>query len=180
MKRKYINRFDWTRVTKRRFKHAYVNNNQFKGYVAMLYIDKVKEPLIRNMKGKDIVLADNGFMWMQHLPDNSNYALTTMINEDGEIIQWYFDITKQNGIDERKGPFWDDLYLDVIVLPNSEPILVDEDELEDALVRGMITEDDFKLAYKEANRIMKGIAKDKEKLKQFTHKYLQYIQSIGD
>ncbi|MGW8821643.1 DUF402 domain-containing protein [Paenibacillus lautus] len=51
-----------------------------------------------------------------------------MLNEKKEIIQWYFDISKNIGISDQGVPFWDDLYLDVIVFPNGNLYIKDEDE----------------------------------------------------
>ncbi|MGW8918535.1 DUF402 domain-containing protein [Paenibacillus lautus] len=65
---------------------------------------------------------------MQHFPSESNYCVTTMLNEKKEIIQWYFDISKNIGISDQGVPFWDDLYLDVIVFPNGNLYIKDEDE----------------------------------------------------
>ena len=54
-----------------------------------------------------------------------------MFNEKVTIIQWYIDICIQNGVENGR-PFWDDLYLDLIVLPYGEMIQKDADELEEA------------------------------------------------
>ena len=97
-----------------------------------------------------------------------------MYNEKNEIIEWYFDISrkigKENGI-----PYEDDLYLDVLVVPNGEIKLLDEDELETARKRLEINENEYKMAYKEANNLMEKLKNNKEKLKKFTDKYLKEL-----
>lgn len=73
-------------------------------------------------------------------------------------------------------PFFDDLYLDVVVLPTSEIILLDELELEEALKVKDITQSEYDLAYKMANDIINGIGKNVVALHNFTSKYLEYMQ----
>jgi predicted RNA-binding protein associated with RNAse of E/G family len=178
MKRKFIDKEEWSRVLEKRFKYIYINNEEFNGYVSIVYIDKVKEPLSVTMKGKEFCLAEEGYIWLQHVPLNSNFAVTTMYNSNKEIVQWYFDVTKGNGVNESGRVFFDDLYLDVVVIPSSEVILFDEDELEEALEANIITKEDYDLAYKEANMIMNGIATDVQALMNFSNKYLEYIEQI--
>jgi predicted RNA-binding protein associated with RNAse of E/G family len=177
MERKFADRSNWSRIIKKNFKLAHICNEEFSGYVSAIYIDKVKEPLMVNMLGKDYCIVDDGYTWLQCLPAYGNYSLTTMYNKNKEIVQWYFDITKQNGIDENGMPFFDDLYLDVVVLPSSEILLLDEDELQDALNNSEITRDDYDLAYKEAKMLMEGMASDIEELSIFCNKYLNYINN---
>lgn len=79
--------------------------------------------------------------------------MTAVINEKGKIVQWYYDITLSNGLTEDGIPYFDDLYLDVIVLPNMKVYILDEEELLQELITNEITEGDFKLATTELNRL---------------------------
>lgn len=178
MKRKYLDRSDWSRILKKSFKLAYVCNEELQGYVSAVYVNKVKAPLIKNMLGEDYNIVDDGYIWLQCTPIAGNHSMTVMYDKNKEIVQWYFDITKQNSVDEEGRTFFDDLYLDVVVLPSSEVILLDEDELQEALDTNDITKEDYELAYREANMLMDGIASDIEKLIEFSNRYLHYINSI--
>ena len=51
-------------------------------------------------------------------------------------------------------PWWDDLYLDVAVLPNGEVYVLDEDELDEARDSGVIPEEHHALAWAETNRLI--------------------------
>ena len=178
MDRKFVNRPNWKRVLERRFKSTYIENDDFVGYVSVIYIDKVREPLVKEISGRSISLVDDKYIWLQHLPKNDNFSLTTMFDSQGKIVQWYFDITRRNGIDENNIPFFDDIYLDVVVLPTSEIILMDEEELHDALESKVITKDEYDLAYKKANEIINGIGKMPDTLHNFSYKYLEYMQKL--
>lgn len=179
VERKYADRPDWKRVLKRRFKLEYVKASDFEGYVSAIYIDKVTTPLIKEIEGKTVRLVDDGYIWLQHLPDNENYALTTMLNNKGKVVQWYFDIIKGSGIDMRGMPYFDDIYLDVVVFPSSEILLLDEDELDHALKVKDITQDEYDRAYKKAREIINGIAKKVDLLADFSGKYLKFMQSCS-
>lgn len=180
MKRKHSNRADWLRLIKKEFTLEYIKNNEFDGYVSIIEIEKVREPLIKDMLGRKVLVVDDGYTWLQHVPVNKHYALTTMYNAKKEIVLWYFDITKQNGTDEKGIPYFDDLYLDVIVLPSSEVLLLDEDELETALQKEDISESDYAMAYREAKTVMEGMAKDKGKLTDYCNRYLEHMLKFKD
>lgn len=98
-------------------------------------------------------IMDNNYKWLEFYDYNSKVKLTAIYDENNKIIEWYFDIAreieKENGI-----PFEDDLYLDVVVTPTGEILLLDEDELKEALNRMEITKEEYKNAYKEANQLI--------------------------
>jgi predicted RNA-binding protein associated with RNAse of E/G family len=180
MERKFVDRPNWKRMLKRRFKLSYIESNDFSGYVSAIFMDKVREPLIVEVAGRQLPIVDNGYIWLQHLPDNENYSITTMLDSQGNVVQWYFDITKQNGVSEEGIPYFDDLYLDVVILPSSDIIILDEDELQAALNAGEITKVEYDMAYGKADEIINGIGKDVNALHAFSNKYLEYIKSIAE
>lgn len=119
----------------------------YNGYASIIKIDKVKNRLIFSVQDREVCLGDNGYTWITFLPDNSNWCMTAIYDELGKIIEWYFDITKKNGIDEYGTPYQDDLYLDILLLPNGDIVKLDEDELQEALDNRAITRKEFNMAY---------------------------------
>lgn len=177
MKRKYLDRSsNWPRILKYSFKTEYYEKGGEKNYISLMKLEKVREKLIVNTGGKGYCVVDDGYTWLQYLPLDKNWALTTMYNENKEIVQWYFDITKKNGIDDNGEPFYDDLYLDVVVLPTSEVFLIDEDDLEEALNKNIITKEDFELAYKEARNVMEKMDLSVKSLSEFSNKIFKYME----
>ena len=150
-------RREWKRLLARRFSAARVDRSGFHGYVTLLGIERVTAPLVVPLDGKEYRLADAGFRWLQHFPDGAHHTLTTLLDERGEVVQWYFDIAARTGVDEHGIPWWDDLYLDVVVLPNHTLHLLDEDELDAARTAGTVTPALYSLAYREAERIMRAV-----------------------
>lgn len=121
----------------------------------------MREPLIKSYDHNEICLVNEGYFWMQHFPSETNYCVTTIFNENKEIVQWYFDISKSIGISDQGIPYWDDLYLDIVVLPNGDIFIRDEDELEDALNRNLIEEDDYYLAKNVVDELIREITSKK-------------------
>lgn len=178
MKRTYADRPNWRRIIEKKFKLTYIEEKEFKGNVSIIYIDKVREPLVLEVAGENLCLAGDGFIWMQHFPKDCNYALTTMFNAKQEVVQWYFDICNGNKINPSGIPYYDDLYLDVVLLPTGKILLLDEDELEQALKENDITADQYELAYFEARKLMQNIQKNKEMLPLNSKWYLKKMLSL--
>ncbi|SEM83175.1 hypothetical protein SAMN05518847_101916 [Paenibacillus sp. OV219] len=83
--------------------------------------------------------------------------MTTMFDDKNRVVQWYIDICKTQGLTDQQVPWFDDLYLDVVVLPTGEVFLLDEDELEEAVSQGTVTIKDAALARKTAGRLLSTI-----------------------
>lgn len=132
LKRKYGDRAEWKRVIKRQYTQTFLDIEKFKGYVTLLHVQKVSEPLEVSYEKKQVCIVDDGYIWLQHFPIHEQHSLTTMFNAKGEVVQWYIDIAEKNGI-ENNIPFLDDLFLDIVVLPSGEIIQKDAEELEVAL-----------------------------------------------
>lgn len=184
MKRKYADRSDWQRVLERGYAQTELETEQFKGYISLIQLVKVSEPLYVSYSGNRICIGDDGYLWLQQFPSDAHHTVTTMFEPSGKLVQWYIDISYQNGLNEEHIPWMDDLYLDIVVLPTGEIIQKDADELEDALLNGSIDRSLYNLARHEAARLHSLI-----KEKNFTllclaedHKnlLLQKMQSLQD
>jgi len=158
MERRRANRLNWNRVLERRFDVVHLQSPTFTGYVTRLFLDRVSEPLHKELLGRRYCLADSGYCWLQHFPAGSRHTVTTMIDSNGAVVQWYIDICASHGVDADGIPWFEDLYLDIVVLPSREAILQDADELNAALVEGKISETQYELAWEEAHTLMRDIA----------------------
>lgn len=116
--------------------------------------------------GKTFCIADEGYSWLQHLPDDEHFGITTMFDEQGNIIQWYIDITTHNGVEDGV-PYMEDLYLDLIQLSSGEMIKKDLDEIEKALYDGEISKAMYDFGFYEFNKVY-------EQLRNGTFKYLTF------
>lgn len=152
LKRKYGNRPNWQRVLKSDYRQIYHSDKDFKGYITLLNINEVREPLIVKNARNEVCIVNNGYSWLQHFPIGMKHSVTTMFDDKGEIVQWYIDICNEIGIEDNI-PWMDDLYLDIVVFPTGEVVLLDEDELDEALQRGIINQVMYDLAWKETRVI---------------------------
>lgn len=164
--KRFITREDWSRVLERDFTMVYIDDGNYAGHVALLKIKKIKEPLWTTHEGKTFCIADEGYSWLQHLPDDEHFGITTMFDEKGNIIQWYIDITTHNGIEDGI-PYMEDLYLDLIKLASGEVIKKDIDEIEKALLEEEITKEIYDLGFKEFHKVY-------EQLTNGSFKYLDF------
>lgn len=156
LKRKYGDRSEWKRILKRKYAQTYIDTKEFKGYITLLSTEKVTEPLFVQYANKNVCIVDDGYMWLQQFPLDKKHAVTTMFDSNGEIVQWYIDICRENGLNNSI-PWMDDLFLDIILLPTGEMFVVDDDELEKALLDGVIDQSLYDSAWKEANCLTESI-----------------------
>lgn len=162
------------------FNMKHIEIDDFKGYVALIDIKKVKDEwyVPRNNGNQECILANN-FKWLLFYPDNSDHAITVIFNENEKIIEWYFDIVKEMGNEDGK-PFMLDLYLDLVIAPNGEMYILDEEELYEALKNGDITKSDFNNAYKTLRKLQEkyGNSNNLNYLKEISYKYLDELMYI--
>ena len=125
-------------------------------------------------KGK--IIIDNNYKLLGFYDYSCKVKLSAFYDKNDNIIEWYFDIAKKLG-KENGIPYEDDLYLDIVVKPDGEIILLDEEELKEALKKFEITITDYEMAYKEANKLIILLKENKKNLKNFTDKYLSYFEN---
>lgn len=144
----------------------------FSGYISMIKIEKAKQKITVDYEQSDTILIDNGYKCLMFLPDAENWCVSAVYNASNEIIEWYFDITKTNSIDECGVPYYDDLYLDIAVSPDFRIIILDEDELKDALELKEITQSDYEMALNTCNKVIEEVIPNRDFLVSFFYRYL--------
>ena len=140
----------------------------FKGYACYLKLQNIEKPLIVNNGKENICIKDNNYEWFEVYPDNGKYAITIMFDDKGNLIEWYFDIAKNIGIEDGI-PYEDDLYLDMIITKDGKMLVIDEDELISAYNNSIITKDDFDSAYKTLEELKNKYVKNFDELLNLTN-----------
>lgn len=140
-----------------------VDEDFFKGYACSLKLQNIENPLVVNNGKETVCIKDNDYEWIEVYPENGKYAITIMFDDNNNLIEWYFDISKNVGI-ENGIPYEDDLYLDMVITPNGEKLVIDEDELLEARDKGDITQEDVDSAY--------------QTLSELEEKYVNNIQEL--
>ncbi len=160
MKTRSADRADWQRILARRFAVKRIDTPEYHGYVTLLRIDDVTEPLYATFGEQQVRIVDRGYDWLQHFPDGAQYALLAAFDEHGELVQWYIDIVGHMGVDERGVPWYEDLYLNIVISPEGETLLLDVDELDMALRQGQVTQSQYDFAWRAASTILDALEMD--------------------
>ena len=166
MKVKSADLLDWPRVLARRFAVKRIESQGYRGYVTLFRFDEVTEPLYKKplqAQADDeqrVCLVDRGYTWLRHFPDGAHYTLLTAFDESGELVEWYIDVVGRVGIDEHGIPWYEDLYLDIVVSPTGETLLLDSEELDEALRLGEVTQSEYSFAWREASTLLDALEAD--------------------
>ena len=124
-------------------------------FVVVKKISKMTKPFSAN--GSD-VLVDDGYMLIEITPKDSVFNVRVFFDEERNILQRYIDISKSTGFDsEANAPYYDDLFLDIVIGKTGDVRVLDEDELEEALKLGVISKDEFDFANQVKERLLQEI-----------------------
>lgn len=156
MKRKSLSYASWTCILSRELRVRRVTE-PFAGNVALLRIHEVTEPQVWQWRGEPLTVCDRGMAWLSMLPERGGLCITAQLKADGSVALWYIDMIAGQGMDERGVPWFDDLYLDLIVSPDGAMHVDDRDELDEALRTGGITEAQHRQALDVCAMIQKGL-----------------------
>ena len=142
-------------------------------YISVKKLIDVREKFILK---NGLCVMDNGYYVFEVVPKNENYAMMLFLDDTMKPLEYYFDITKNNHLDEiSKVPCYDDLYLDITYL-DGEINILDEDELLEAYETHDITEEDYKLVYKVRDELLPEIENRTNKLMNID--YRKYIHNF--
>lgn len=175
MKRKFISGTHWDFLDSYSFKYSHIDDI-FSGYISLIKINRIKQRITVDYEQSQTVLLDNGYKCLIFLPDNEKWCASAVYNTTDQIIEWYFDMTKENSIDEEGTPYYDDLYLDIAISPDFRIVILDEDELREALELKEISKSDYDMAHYTCNKIIKEIITNKDFLVSFFDKYLVQLE----
>ena len=146
-----------------------VEEKYFNGYICLVKMKNVKKPwIVKDDELEDCILDEN-YEWLEIYPDNEKYAITAMFDDNNNLIEWYFDMIKTNGV-ENGVPYIYDLYLDLVIKSNGKEVVHDEDELKEALNNRDISKDDFNMAYKTMKKIQDKYRNNLGELIELTNK----------
>lgn len=136
-------------------------------------VNKVRAPFITAV---GVNVMDNGYYVVECTPKNESYSLRVFYDEQKQPQLYYFDISNENGIDkDTHAPYYMDIYTDIMIFTKDNKIVVvDEDELNEALKLGDITKQQFEKANKATKKLYNELLKGENKYKNidFT-KYLK-------
>jgi len=145
-RRKYLGRYDNDCIKSIKSRIIRVDEDDIVGYVAHVRIQEVNYPRMVGKSESATCIADNGYSELVFMPDNKNWQLCAIYDNNENIVEWYFDITRRNAVDGDGNPYCDDLYLDAALMPDGSILIFDEDELVNAFNNGNVNQQELDMA----------------------------------
>lgn len=176
MKLNYADRRNDKNILKKKFKIMDMNDEEFSGKISLIEVEDLKEDFeVNRPDGTSKIIIAKNYKILTYFPNDERYIMTVMYDNDYNLIQWYFDIERYKYMNDSEIPYSEDLYLDVVVLPDGTFYTLDEDELNEALMNKLISHDEYDMAYVTLNRVIKMIKNNFVKLCNFTKKSLESL-----
>jgi len=110
-----------------------------------------------------VIGMDDGYYIVEIIPKTGHQALRMFLDDKKNIVEYYFDVIKESGLEDNI-PYFIDLYLDVTLLFSGEVNVLDEEELENAYKNSTITKEEYELALKTKDQILKEIKNNSNRL----------------
>jgi len=176
VKRSRLSYDEWKCILAKEMYGCNVDSELVTGYIGLVEIREVNEAQVWKFNGEDIIVCDKGIKWLSILPKNDWYCITAMMSETEEVLLWYIDMIAAQGVDLDGVPYFDDLYLDLVVYPDGTIIVDDMDELEDALENNNITQEQFKLAIETSDKLRKEILSDITSFMKYTKRCFEVVK----
>ena len=152
----------------------YHKDTYFEGAIGLISFTGLESPeIIKTPKGERCI-ADNGYRWLELVPKDGNWAV--MIDKDGEIFNCYFDITKENCIEEDGNAVFFDAFLDVAVSEEGVPVILDRDELDAALQEGVVSDEEYKLFNQTAAKIVSCFTENRALIYDILVQYKEFFR----
>lgn len=119
------------------------------------------------VNGKRKVIFDKGYSLLEYSPLDEKYNVRVFIDDNDNILQYYFDVIKNFEIEDGE-IYYNDMYLDILYhLPYFADTcyieLADENELIDSYNKKEIDKETFDYCYKVAEKIMNELIKNKNR-----------------
>src|SRR4051794_35173530 len=118
VERRWADRPEWAAIAERRFTLIPVSGPEFSGLVTLTEIGRIDSPQTLNLGGHAVTLADSGYALLMHFPNGAKHVITTVFDADGYVAIWLVAVCREHGLDDRVVPWYDDLLLNVAVLPD--------------------------------------------------------------
>ena len=174
-----LRRDDWKIITEKKVIVDDEKNEFFEGKVCFLDMQKVESPLsVESPVGK-VTIADNNYKNLIFAPKGKNWWLTVMFDDQDNLIESYFDITRINDFSNPDNPYFVDMKLDVCIPNEGEPVIMDEEELKEVYEHGLITKEDYEKAHNIANKIISVYNSHREDYYNYVYSRYRNIKTLS-
>lgn len=142
------------------YHQMHMDNDLFKGWVSINYLTDGEERFWEYEKSGHVPVCGKGMTWLTLIPDDRKRCIGAYIKPDRRVSVWYVDVIEETGIDEDGVVYYIDKYLDVILTPQGDMVVMDRDELDAAHLSGELSDSQYENALKEGELILEELAAD--------------------
>jgi len=175
---KDMERSEWTRIrAKKQIILPFFCEGRH-GKISLMKLMDVSTPFCRSYNGREIVLADNGYYWLQLAMEGEHAWFTVMFDALGNLLQIYVDVTSGNETD-KDDPTFEDLFLDYVLYGN-DVYELDREELEAAHSAGVISEAQCEAALAAGEKISHELTENTEQIKDFFSEQFEKMKATLD
>ncbi len=157
MKTIYANHPEQTGIESKRLLSIELSNRHYDGYITLLAYDKVTKPITMTINHRDIVVADEGYSWLQHYPLNKPYVMISVLDASQRVVLHQFHMCRNTGISDEGVPYCEERYVSAVVLPDKQLIVKGQDELEAAYRKKQLPEAEMKQVKEQFAQLQKEI-----------------------
>lgn len=174
-----LQRDEWKEIKSKEITIKKIDDKNFCGTICLMKILEIEEPVVITGRSRPICIADKNYVWLQFAPKDQHWWLTVLYDDHHNLLESYFDITKESDFQNEDNPTFIDMFLDIVFSPNEKPKLLDEDELEEALLTNLITKKEHDLAFLVAKQIIEDYNRNISEYYEFVHFYFELLQNEG-
>ena len=135
---RHIHRDEWLTLHDKAYARERIMFRGVETEAQLMRIGRADAPFSVPGKGGRVVIADDGYSWLQLAPKDGYWWMTAMYTPDGKPVQYYFDITDGNVLTGGRDAWFEDMYLDYVLHTDGTLAELDRDELDAALENGEI------------------------------------------
>jgi len=165
--RRDMHRSTWRRCLKKEYIDSACEFRGKKARVSLSVLKELTGPLWVADRGGKVLIADTEYSWLQLAVDGEYFYMTSMFRPDGKLVQLYFDITGGTIWDDPENPCFDDMYLDVVLSADGYIAVLDEDELEEAYEKRIISKAEYERTLREGEKLKRYLEQNKEEMMEF-------------
>jgi predicted RNA-binding protein associated with RNAse of E/G family len=136
--------------------------------------------MVPGENGEKVLIADAGYAWLQVAFKEQFFWATVMYDDKGRFMQGYFDITGGNSFEDMENPTFKDMYLDLVLLEGGCILILDRDELDEALEKKEITEEEYRKTVKEGEKLYQFLQKNGDAFLQFCSEWREKLLQVAE
>lgn len=172
MRRKEFRRLIQTRLA---VGHAALRG--FRGAAGLMEILETDGIWAVDSVGGTVTIAAPGYHWLQLAPDSGKWWLTVMYDARSDIVQYYFDITRDVYVSHDGEARFHDLFLDIVMSPDGTLQVMDRDELDRAHACGVVDDTIYARALQTANELLDRLEGNEPEWRKMCEEILRMLEN---